>query len=81
MDEAVEMVITGTKYQNYQTIIAILFSGLNSLFFYLIPFLFKKPILYDHNQKNNNNINYERNYTLEEICNSDNINSYIDYDN
>jgi len=81
MDEAVEMVITGTNYQNYQTIIAILFSGLNSLFFYLIPFLFKKPTLYDHNQKNNNNINYERNYTLEEICNSDNINSYIDYDN
>lgn len=80
MDEAVEMVVTGTKYQNYQTLIAILFTGLNSLFFYLIPFLFKKPTLYNNNQNMNNNINNEyTNYTLKEICDSDNINSYIDY--
>ena len=82
MDEAIETVITGTKYQNFQTIISICFSGLNSLFFYLIPFLFKKPTLYNYIHKLNNNLNYEvKNYTLEEICASDNINSYIDYDN
>ena len=31
MDEAVEIVITGTNYQNYQTIITIFFTGLNGL--------------------------------------------------
>ena len=76
MDEAVETVITGTKYQNIQTIISICFSGLNSLFFYLIPFLFKNPILL----KNINNNNINKNYTLEEICEFNDTNSYIDYD-
>jgi OCT family organic cation transporter-like MFS transporter 4/5 len=85
MDEAVETVITGTKYQNIQTIIAIIFSGLNSLFFYLIPFLFKQPILFNNNKstsiKNNTNSTSINNYTLDEICSSNNINSFIDYDN
>ena len=79
MDEAVETVITGTKYQNYQTIICICFSGLNSVFFYLIPFLFKNPILLKNPKNINNNIN--KNYTLVEICRFNEINSYIDFDN
>ena len=84
MDEAVETIITGTKYQNYQTLIAIFFSGLNSVFFYLIPFLFKQPMLYNSKQSNNTNIinsTSNQNYTLDEICASNNINSYIDYNN
>ena len=81
MDEAVEIVVTGTNYQNYQTIIAIFFSGLNSFFFYLIPFLFKKPTLYNDIDKdiNNPNSTINKNYTLDEICSSENINTYIDY--
>ena len=89
MDEAVETVITGTKYQNIQTIISIIFSGLNSLFFYLIPFLFKQPVLYTINNNkinqnksvSNTNSTLSKNYTLDEICSSGNINSFIDYDN
>lgn len=79
MDEAVEIVITGTNYQNYQTIITIFFSGLNGLFFYLIPFLFKHPTLYKNSPSAQNATN--NNYTIEEICTSENINSFIDYDN
>ena len=79
MDEAVEIVITGTNYQNYQTIITIFFSGLNDLFFYLIPFLFKHPTLYKNSPSAQNATN--NNYTIEEICTSENINSFIDYDN
>ena len=79
MDEAVEIVITGTNYQNYQTIITIFFSGLNGLFFYLMPFLFKHPTLYKKNENAQNITN--KNYTLEEICASENINSFINYDN
>ena len=79
MDEAVEIVITGTNYQNYQTIITIFFSGLNGLFFYLIPFLFKYPTLYKNSPSAQNATN--NNYTIEEICTSENINSFIDYDN
>ena len=79
MDEAVEIVITGTNYQNYQTIITIFFSGLNGLFFYLIPFLFKHPTLYKNNPNAQNATN--NNYTREEICTSENINSFIDYNN
>ena len=79
MDEAVEMIVTGTKYQNYQTIVCIFFSGINSLFFYLMPFLFKNPILLnDSPMDNNNNITNTKNYTLEEICKFDNINDYLD---
>ena len=82
MDEAVEMVVTGTKYQNYQTIISIFFSGLNGLYFYLIPFLFKKPILSKNPQNINNKMNYTlNNYTLSDICTLDEINSLIDYNN
>lgn len=82
MDEAVEMVVTGTKYQNYQTIISIFFSGLNGLYFYLIPFLFKKPILSKNPQNINNKMNYTlNNYTLSDICTLDEINSLIDYKN
>ena len=73
MDEAVEIVITGTNYQNYQTIIAIFFSGLNGLFFYLMPTLYKK----NENAQNITN----NNYTLEEICASESINSFINYEN
>lgn len=76
MDEAVEMIVTGTKYQNYQTIIAIFFSGLNGLFFYLLPFLFKKPVFQNEHKIFNNSTNSD--YTLEEKCEIENIN--IDFD-
>ena len=79
MDEAVEMVVTGTKYQNYQTIICMLFSGINGVFFYMIPFLFKNPTLHNNSQINNNkNITNIHNYTLEKMCASNNIDTYID---
>ena len=78
MDEAVEIVVTGTKYQNYQTLITIFFSGLNGLFFYLFPFLFKKPVLNNEEKNFNNSTNYNNN-TLEEIYQNNYIN--IDYDN
>ena len=69
MDEAVELIITGTKYQNYQSIISIFFSGLNSLFFFLNFFLFKEPMTNNKNSK-----------SLEEICSYNNITHYIDAD-
>ena len=78
MDEAVEMVVTGTKYQNYQTIICMLFSGINGVFFYMIPFLFKNPALLNNSQVNNENVTNIHNYTLEEMCLSNNIHTYID---
>ena len=73
------MIVTGTKYQNFQAIICIFFSGINSVFFYLIPFLFKNPTLLKNFQINNSNVTNIKNYTLEEICISDIINNYIDY--
>ena len=66
MDEAVEIIITGTKLQNFQTILSIFISGTNNFFFFVIPFLFKNPSLDNNFQKNNNITN--NNFTLEGLC-------------
>lgn len=75
MDEMIDLIVSGTKYQNYQTIIGIFFVGMNSLFFYLNPFLFKNPIL-----SNQNNNNSSKNITLNELCFINNSMEYIDHD-
>ena len=54
MDEAVEIIITGTKLQNIQTILSFFISGINSFFYYIISVLFKKPTLNDNSQVYNN---------------------------
>ena len=77
MDEAVEMITTGTKLQNLQTILSIFISGINSYFFYIIPFLFNSPSL-NYDYKINNKTKEE--HTLEELCGNNNneIYNYID---
>ena len=81
MDEAVELVMNGSKIQNIQALLSLFISGLNSFFFYIIPFLLNSPILNDKFQINN--ISHTNN-TLEEFCyneNSKDINKYIDINN
>ena len=81
MDEAVEIIISGTKRQNIQGILNFLISGVNSFFFYIIPLLFKIPELNNTFQIYDSEKN--RNYTLEYYCeiNYDNIYQYIDEKN
>ena len=81
MDEAIEIIISGTKFQNIQSILTFFISGINSFFFYIIPFLFKIPELNNASQIYNNETN--QNYTLEYYCemNFDNIYTYIDKKN
>ena len=78
MDEAAEIIITGTKIQNIQSIIIFLISGVNTFFFYIIPLLFKNPELNNSFQVNNNETN--KNNTLEYFCetNYNDIYQYID---
>ena len=81
MDEAVEIIISGTKRQNIQGILNFLISGVNSFFFYIIPLLFKTPELNNTFQIYDSETN--RNYTLEYYCeiNYDDIYQYIDEKN
>ena len=76
MDEAVEIIITGTKLQNIQTILSFIISGTNSFFFYFVPFLFKNPSINNNYVINKNET--KLNYSLEELCNSNDIYKYID---
>ena len=77
MDEAVEIIITGTKLQNFQTILSIFISGINNYFFYIIPFLFNSPSL-NHNYTIINNTKEKP--TLQEFCgnNGSEIYEYLD---
>ena len=81
MDEAIEIIISGTKFQNIQSILTFFISGINSFFFYIIPILFKIPELNNTFQIYNNEAN--KNYTLEYYCemNFDDIYEYIDKKN
>ena len=76
MDEAVEIIITGTKLQNIQTILSFIISGTNSFFFYFVPFLFKNPSINNNYVINKNET--KLNYSLEELCSSNDIYKYID---
>ena len=81
MDEAVEIIISGTKFQNIQSLLTFFISGINSFFFYIIPILFKKPELNNSSQIYNNEAN--KNYALEYYCekNFDDIYEHIDNKN
>ena len=84
MDEAVEIIITGSKLQNTQTILSFFISGINNFFFYLIPYLLQSPSL--SNNLHLTNITNNNNYTLEEFCkpesnNNNEISKYIDINN
>ena len=60
MDEAVEIITSGTKLQNIQTILSFFISGINNFFFYTIPFLLENPsIFYNNNNKTEEKIIYE----------------------
>jgi len=75
MDEAVEIIITGTKLQNIQTILSFIISGTNSFFYYIISVLFKKPTLNDNYQVYNNET---KNNTSDYLSNIKSNNIYID---
>ena len=75
MDEAVEIIITGTKLQNIQTILSFFISGTNSFFYYIISVLFKKPTSNDNYQVYNNET---KNNTSDYLSNIKYNNIYID---
>ena len=67
MDEAVEIITSGTKLQNIQTILSFFISGINNFFFYTIPFLLENPSIFYNNNKTEEKIIYEN------ICGNNNV--------